>query len=139
MTRRGGRRPAALAGLVGDAVVVVAFAAAGRRSHDEAGGVAGTLEVAAPFLIALGATWMATRAWRDPDGLAAGVTVWAGTVAGGLALRALVFDRGVPPAFVVVAAITLGALLLGRRALATWWSRRGGRAPRPWRSRAPRG
>ncbi|MGD9572255.1 MAG: DUF3054 domain-containing protein [Thermoleophilia bacterium] len=34
---------------------------------------------------------------------------------GGMLLRGLVFDRGTAPSFVVVAAIVLGALMLGWR------------------------
>ncbi len=58
------------------------------------------------------------RAWRAPASLAGGAVVWAVTVVGGLALRSLVFDRGVAPSFMVVAALTLGAMLMGWRAAA---------------------
>ena len=44
--------------------------------------------------------------------------VWTVTVVGGLALRSVVFDRGIAVSFMIVAALTLGALLLGWRAAA---------------------
>lgn len=101
-----------------DAVLVLGFAALGRRSHDEGSSVSGIVEVAAPFLIALVAGWLAARAWRAPLALRTGAIVWIVTVAGGLALRSLVFERGIAPAFIVVALLTLGVLLVGWRALA---------------------
>lgn len=99
-----------------DAALVVGFAALGRRSHDEGAALTGVLEVAAPFLIALAAGWLLARAWRAPVSARTGVVVWACAVAGGLALRSLVFDRGVAPSFMIVAALTLGVLLCGWRA-----------------------
>jgi uncharacterized membrane protein (GlpM family) len=99
-----------------DAALVVGFAALGRRSHEEGVTLAGVLEVAAPFLIALAAGWLVARAWRAPAALRTGAVVWAVTVAGGLLVRSTVFDRGVALSFMVVAAITLGVLLVGWRA-----------------------
>ena len=101
-----------------DAALVVGFAALGRRSHEEGSSATGIIEVAAPFLIALAVGWLAARAWRAPASVSAGVAVWVVTVAGGLALRSIVFDRGIAPAFIVVAALTLGVLLVGWRAAA---------------------
>lgn len=101
-----------------DAALVVGFAALGRRSHDEGTAVTGVLEVAAPFLIALAAGWLIARGWRAPGSARTGAIVWAASVVGGLALRGLVFDRGVAPSFMVVAALTLGLLLCGWRAAA---------------------
>ena len=49
-----------------DAVLIVGFAALGRRSHDEGSSLAGILEVAAPFLIAMAVGWLVARAWRSP-------------------------------------------------------------------------
>lgn len=99
-----------------DAALVVGFAALGRRSHDEGAALSGVLEVAAPFLIAAAVGWLLARAWRAPVSARTGAIVWASTVAGGLALRSLVFDRGVAPSFMVVAGLTLGVLLCGWRA-----------------------
>lgn len=107
----------ALPFLVVDAVLIIGFAALGRRSHEEGSGLAGILEVAAPFLIALAVGWLVSRAWRDAGSLRTGVIIWGTVVVGGLAMRSWVFDRGIAPAFIVVAAVTLGLLLVGWRAL----------------------
>lgn len=101
-----------------DAGAVVGFAALGRRSHDEAGGVGAVPEVAAPFLIALALGWLASRAWNAPLAARTGLVVWVAVVAGGLALRGLAFDRGVPVSFAIVTAATIAAALMGWRALA---------------------
>lgn len=103
-----------------DVVAVVVFVALGRRSHDEGGNaVAETLRVAAPFLIALAVGWVVARAWRRPTAIATGVIVWVITVALGMVLRNLVFDRGTATSFVIVATLVTGALLLGWRAVAS--------------------
>lgn len=102
-----------------DIVAVVVFVAAGRRSHDEGGNVvAGTLAVAAPFLIALGLGWLAARAWRQPFALSTGAVVWVVTIVVGMLLRRTVFDRGTAMSFVVVATVVTGVLLVGWRAVA---------------------
>ena len=102
-----------------DVVAVLVFVIIGRRNHHEGGNVAvGALRVAAPFLIALAAGWIATRAWRAPTLLRTGAQLWACTVVLGLLLRRLVFDRGTAVAFIIVTAITLAVLLIGWRAVA---------------------
>jgi hypothetical protein len=102
-----------------DAVLILGFAALGRRSHEEGSSISGVVEVAAPFLIALAVGWLVARAWRAPLAPATGVVVWIVTLVGGMALRSLVFDRGIAPAFIVVALLTLALLLVGWRLLAT--------------------
>ena len=103
-----------------DLLAVVVFVAIGRRSHDEAGNVVdGTIKVAAPFLIALVVGWLIGRVWRSPMSMRSGVIVWITTVALGMILRRLVFDRGIAFAFIIVATISLAVLLLGWRAIAT--------------------
>lgn len=98
-------RPGPLVALCADAIVVVAFVVVGRRSHDEGSGLGVTLEVSAPFLLALGAGWLAARAWQTPRAIGTGVRVWAVTMVLGLGLRRLVFDRGVAAAFVIVSCL----------------------------------
>jgi len=108
-----------------DVVAVLVFVVAGRRSHDEGGNVVtGAIGVAAPFLLALAAGWLATRAWRRPTAVTVGVGVWIGTVAVGMVLRRVVFDRGTATSFVVVATLVTGALLVGWRAVAALVARR---------------
>ena len=91
------------------------FVAIGRRNHDEGTALSGVLGVAAPFLIALGISWVGLRTWREPFNRASLVATWVITVVIGLLLRRLIFDRGIATAFIIVATITLGVLLgLGR-------------------------
>ncbi len=98
-----------------DVVAVVVFVAIGRRNHNEGTTLSGIIGVAAPFLIALGISWIGLRTWRKPFNRASLVATWIITVAIGLLLRRLVFDRGIAIAFIIVATITLGVLLgLGR-------------------------
>jgi len=98
-----------------DVVAVVVFVAIGRRNHNEGTALSGIIGVAAPFLIALGISWIGLRTWREPFNRASLVATWIFTVAIGLLLRRLVFDRGIAIAFIIVATITLGVLLgLGR-------------------------
>lgn len=103
-----------------DVVLVVAFAAIGRASHQEGvfgpGGL-GLVTTAWPFLVGLVAGWVATLAWRRPSApLRTGLGVWAVTVAVGMLLRA-VSGQGVVVAFVIVASATLFVFLVGWRAL----------------------
>ena len=107
-----------------DAVLVVVFAIAGRRSHAEGLDVAGLWGTAWPFLAGLGVGWLAARAWRHP--LApwpTGVVVWASTLVVGMLLR-LASGQGVQVAFVLVAAISLAILLIGWRGVTALVTRR---------------
>lgn len=98
-----------------DVVAVVVFVAIGRRNHNEGTALSGIIGVAAPFLIALGISWIGLRTWREPFNRASMVATWVITVVIGLLLRRLVFDRGIATSFIIVATITLGVLLsLGR-------------------------
>ena len=107
-----------------DAVLVVVFAIAGRRSHAEGLDVAGLWGTAWPFLAGLGVGWLAARAWRHPLALwPTGVVVWASTLMVGMLLR-LASEQGVQVAFVLVAAISLAILLIGWRALTALAKRR---------------
>ena len=115
--------PAALLDIVG----LVAFATIGRRSHDEGGGVGAVLETAAPFLVALALGWALvlalgrTGASRgDPRHLDGGALIWLVTVVAGLLLRRTLWERGTALAFVVVATLFIGFVLLGWRAAYGW-------------------
>ena len=94
-----------------DVVAVVVFVALGRRNHDEGTALSGVLGVAAPFLIALVASWVGLRTWNEPFTRRSWVATWAITVIVGLLLRRVVFDRGIATPFIIVAAITIGVLL----------------------------
>lgn len=107
--------------LIVDAALVILFAAIGRATHEgDAFGPFGTglATTAWPFLVALLAGWLITRAWRRPVAvLRTGLPVWAVTVVLGVTLRAL-SGQGIAIAFVIVATITLALFLLGWRGVA---------------------
>lgn len=101
-----------------DAVLIVAFAATGRASHERGilgeGGV-GLATTAWPFLAALAIGWVLTLGWRRPVApLRTGLPVWAVTVVGGMLLR-WASDQGTALPFVIVATLTLLLFLVGWR------------------------
>lgn len=117
-----GRLPLAAAGA--DAVMILVFAAVGRDAHQRGDVVTGVLLTAWPFLAGAAMGWIIARAWRDPLSVRrAGIAVWLGSVAGGMALRALTGQTVVLP-FVIVALLSLGLLLLGYRLLLAGLRRR---------------
>jgi hypothetical protein len=99
-----------------DVVAVIVFAAVGRASHAESGDVLGLLGTMAPFVVGLVASWATPVVRARPAGLRAGAVVLTGTVVIGLLLR-FAFTERLPLSFAVVAAIALGVLLIGWRAL----------------------
>ena len=101
--------------LIVDAVLVFVFIFIGTRNHDTADDAAGVISAAAPFLVALGIAWLATRAWKAPTALSTGVGIWIITVAGGMLLRRFVWDDGTAGAFIIVAAIFNAFTLVGWR------------------------
>lgn len=111
-----------------DAVVVLVFAAVGRRSHDEGDALVGVLTTAWPFLIGAAVGWLlvlgARRSLASGRLLTSGVVVWLATVAVGMVLRHLA-DRGVAVSFVIVSLCFNGLCMLGWRALAGVLERRG--------------
>ncbi len=111
MTRR-----AALAALA-DVVAIIVFVAIGRRNHDEGTTIRGIAGVAAPFLIALAVGWIAARAWARPVQLQSAFIIWPITVALGMVLRNIVFDRGTALPFIIVATVVTGVFLVGWRML----------------------
>lgn len=110
---------------LGDALSILLFAVLGRQSHNESGGIVAAFEVAAPFIIGwlFVAPWFGALrppAWANPR--SATLTVLKAFlpayVAGSL-LRALFTGRASPPAFYLVTAAVILALLLGWRLLYT--------------------
>jgi hypothetical protein len=117
------RRASLAVGL--DTFAVVLFVAVGRREHERDPGIAGLIDTAAPFLVALAVAWLVLRAWRRPTALVpTGVGIWAIVVAGGMVVRNVVFGDGTATSFVVVATVALGVLLLGWRAVVALVDRR---------------
>ena len=97
---------------------MIVFVLIGRRSHAEGLDPAGIAGTAWPFIAALAAGWLVSRAWRHPLSVwPTAVVIWAVTVGGGMLLRA-VSGQGVELAFVIVAALTLAAFLIGWRLVA---------------------
>ncbi len=119
--------------LFADVVLVIAFAAIGRASHDEGilgPGGTGLVETSWPFLVALVVGWVVTLAWRRPLApLRTGLGVWAVTVAVGMLLRAI-SGQGTALAFIVVASVTLLVLLVGWRVVMALVTRGRARATR---------
>ncbi|TKV26841.1 DUF3054 domain-containing protein [Arthrobacter sp. NamB2] len=112
-----------------DVVLIVVFAASGRRTHQHGLDVSGVLETAWPFLLAYVLTALATRAWRSPAALVpTALLLWAGTVIGGLTLRALT-GAGVAMSFQIVTLLVLGAFLVLPRAVARTLGRNRHREP----------
>ncbi|HZA32189.1 MAG TPA: DUF3054 domain-containing protein [Propionibacteriaceae bacterium] len=99
-----------------DSICVLIFAIVGRGSHREANDLVGVLSTAWPFLAGTLTGYVLARAWRHPATLRSGAIVWLCTVAVGMLLR-LATGRGTALAFVLVATIALGVLLLGWRAM----------------------
>lgn len=106
-----------VAAAVADAILIMVFAAVGRDAHQRGDIVTGVLLTAWPFLAGAALGWLVAKAWRDPLSVRrAGLAVWLGSVAGGMALRALTGQTVVLP-FVIVALLSLGLLLVGYRLL----------------------
>jgi hypothetical protein len=101
-----------------DALVVLVFAAVGRRSHAESDAVTGVLVTAWPFLTGLTLGWVGfvVAYRRVPLTVADAVGLWVPTVAIGMLLRQLT-GKGTALSFVVVATLFLGAGLFGWRAV----------------------
>jgi len=115
--------PTFVLALAADAILVLVFVLIGRASHDE-NPVLGALTTYWPFLVALGAGWIASLGWRAPLSIVrTGLPVWAITVALGMVLR-VVADQGVQLSFVIVTSIVLAVFLLGWRAIAALVLRR---------------
>ena len=128
MTRR------AVVAALADIVAIVVFVAIGRRNHNEGEAVDAIFTVAAPFLIALVLGWVAARAWRRPMQVETAFVIWPITVALGMVLRNLVFDRGTALPFIIVATVVTGVFLVGWRMLAAVAERRiGQRSIKPVR------
>jgi peptidoglycan/LPS O-acetylase OafA/YrhL len=112
------RRLRWIAYLLVDVVAVLAFCAAGRRSHAEGLTIGGLATTAWPFLAGTVAGWLLSRGWRRPTAVApTGVIVWLSTGVVGMLLRKA-SSAGVAASFVVVAASVTAVLLLGWRAAA---------------------
>lgn len=94
--------------LVLDVLLVIAFAALGRRSHAETGALVAVLGTAWPFLVGALVGWGVALAMRlRPESLRGGVPVWLCAVAVGMVLRVLT-GAGTAVSFILVALTALG-------------------------------
>jgi hypothetical protein len=101
-----------------DVLGVIVFVVIGRDSHDEGSAFSTTFVIAAPFLIALAVAWLTPRVRHAAASARAGWIVAATTVALGLALRRIFFNRGIAIGFIIVTTIVLGGYLVAWRAIA---------------------
>ena len=106
-------------GLALDTAAIVLFAAIGRRNHGEAGALLAVGTTAWPFLAGMATGWLiclvALR--RVPLSVPDGIPVWLCALGIGMILRTLT-HAGTAVSFIIVAALFLGAVLLGWRAVA---------------------
>jgi len=125
------RRIGALA--AGDLVAFLAFAAIGRRSHNEAAGIstlAQVAETAAPFAIGWFAIAPFAGAFRSaalgsPRAMLARTALaWLLAWPIGLGLRALIRQTSIPISFAIVTLITNMVILLGWRGIFAWLTAR---------------
>ena len=104
-----------------DIVCLVVFVAIGTRNHDTDTGLKGVLTVVAPFLIGLAVAHLAFRSFPR-SAPTTGVAIATTTVALGMILRNLVWDRSTATAFIIVAVVFNVATMVGWRA---WVTKRG--------------
>ncbi len=102
-----------------DVAMIVLFVVAGRRSHEEGLTLTGVVRTAGPFVIAYAAAAVVGRIDRAPLSFGRAIGISGATVALGLLIRRIVGD-GTAPAFVVVAFVTVVALMLGWRLVVRW-------------------
>jgi hypothetical protein len=95
-----------------DLVLVGVFAVVGRLSHYGTLTAGGWWTTAWPFLTGTLVAWAALVVVRRPPGaVASGVVIWLGALVVGMLLRQA-SGQGTATAFVVVATLVLGALLV---------------------------
>lgn len=95
-----------------DLLLVGVFAVVGRLSHYGSLTAGGWWTTAWPFLAGTLIAWLLLEVLRrDPAAITSGVVVWLGALVGGMALRQA-SGQGTATAFVVVATLVLGVLLV---------------------------
>ncbi|WP_299518393.1 DUF3054 domain-containing protein [uncultured Serinicoccus sp.] len=99
---------------LGDLLLLLVFAVAGRSSHELGLTPLGVLATAWPFAVGTAVGWMLT--WRARRWWVEGLAVGGMALAVGMLLR-VVTGAGTAPAFVIVAAVVLVGGALGWRAV----------------------
>lgn len=100
-----------------DVLVVLLFVVIGREDHGFVSDFGDYVRVASPFLIGLGLTNLAVRAWRQPMDWRTGMALALGTLLLGMLVRRFVFDSGTARAFIIVSAAFFIAGMVGWRLL----------------------
>jgi hypothetical protein len=101
--------------IVIDFLVVLLFVGIGRANHHHGDSLSGLVSTTWPFATGLAVGWIIVLARRQNGASrVAGVEVWLATVVFGMILR-VIAGQGTAFAFVVVALVFLGALMLGLR------------------------
>ena len=100
--------------LATDVVAVLVFVAIGRSAHADGLTVAGLVSTAWPFLVGLGAGWLAVRSLPRGARNTGFTVVWLTTVAVGMVLR-VAAGQGTTVVFCLVATAFLGLFLLAGR------------------------
>ena len=101
-----------------DLLLVLVFAALGRRSHEHGVTLAGVAETAWPFIAGASTGWLLAGGIRlEPMSAPFGAVVVAGGVIIGMLLRQ-VTGAGTAWSFVLVATLVLSTLLIGWRLIA---------------------
>ena len=101
--------------IVIDMFVVLLFVGIGRSNHHHGDNLSGMVSTTWPFAIGLAIGWLIVLVRRQNGvSLGAGVEVWLATVGLGMILR-VIAGQGTAFAFIVVALVFLGALMLGLR------------------------
>lgn len=105
--------------LLADVVLIIVFAAIGRRTHEEANALVGVLSTAWPFLVGAVVGWLICLAAKAPaiKAFPAGLIIWIATVAVGMLLRKAT-GEGTAVAFIIVATCFNLVTLVGWRLLA---------------------
>jgi hypothetical protein len=101
--------------IVIDILVVLLFVGIGRANHHHADSISGMVSTTWPFATGLAVGWLIVLVRRQNGvSLGAGVEVWLATVALGMILR-VIAGQGTAFAFIIVALVFIGALMLGLR------------------------
>lgn len=108
-----------------DVAVVMSFTILGAVDHGFTIDFAGTMRVAAPFLVALAGGVTVLRAWRNPLSILTGILLAFITLAGGMLLRHYLWDEGTARIFIIVTSAYIITMMVGWRliALSVRWFR----------------
>jgi hypothetical protein len=101
--------------IVIDFLVVLLFVGIGRANHHHGDSLSGLVSTTWPFAIGLAVGWIIVLVRRkNGASQVAGVEVWLATVVFGMIVR-VIAGQGTAFAFIVVALVFLGSLMLGLR------------------------